>query len=55
MQQKKNTVLNPSSIQIDFEKATINAINNVFLQTLVRACQFRFAQNAWKKVLKNMV
>ena len=36
----------------DFEKAAINAINNVFLQTFVKGCHFHFAQNVWKKVTK---
>ncbi|CAF4475878.1 unnamed protein product [Didymodactylos carnosus] len=49
---QKNIVLSPSSILIDFEKAAINAINDVFPQTLVKGCHFHYAQNVWKKVKK---
>ena len=42
---QKNIALNPSSILIDFEKAAINAINNVLQQTLVKGCHFHFDQN----------
>ncbi|CAF0927876.1 unnamed protein product [Didymodactylos carnosus] len=31
---------------------TINTINDVFRQTLVKGCHFHYAQNVWKKVKK---
>ncbi|CAF0781643.1 unnamed protein product [Didymodactylos carnosus] len=37
---QKSIVLNSSSILIDFEKAAINAISDVFPQTLVKGCHF---------------
>ena len=40
------------STLIDFGKAAINAINNVFRQTLVKGCHFHFARNVWEKVTK---
>ena len=46
----KNTVLNPSSILLDSGKVAINAINSVFLQTLVNGCHFHCSQNVWQKV-----
>ena len=49
---KKNIVLNPSTILIDFEQTMVNAINNAFPQALVKGCHFHFAQNVWKKVKK---
>ncbi|CAF4328575.1 unnamed protein product [Rotaria sp. Silwood2] len=49
---KKNIILNPSSILIDFEQGMINAINDIFPQASVKGCHFHFAQNIWKKVKK---
>ncbi|CAF0728593.1 unnamed protein product [Didymodactylos carnosus] len=49
---QKNIVLSLSSILIDFEKAAINAINDVFPQTLLKGCHFHYAQNVWKRVKK---
>ena len=46
----KNISLNPSSILIDFEQATINAINDVFPQASVKGCHFHYAKNVWKKI-----
>ena len=46
----KNISLNPSSISIDFEQATINAINDVFQQASVKGCHFHYAKNVWKKI-----
>ena len=43
-------MLSPSSILIDFEKAAINATNNVFPQALVTGWGFHFVQNVWKKL-----
>ena len=45
-----NISLNPSSILIDFEQATINAISNVFSQASVKGCHFHDAKNVWKKI-----
>ncbi|CAF1547332.1 unnamed protein product [Didymodactylos carnosus] len=49
---QKNIVLSLSSILIDFEKAAINAINDVFPQTLLKGCHFHYAQNVWNRVKK---
>ena len=40
MQQKECIALNPSSILLDFEQGMINAIDDVFSQTLVKGCHF---------------
>ena len=45
----KNISLNPSSLLIDFEQATINAINDVFPQASVKGYHFHYAKNVWKK------
>ncbi len=42
---KKNITLKPTSILIDFEQSAINAINEVFPNTSVKACHFHYAQN----------
>ena len=47
---QKNISLNPSSILIDFEQATSNAINDVFPQASVKGCHFHYAKNVWKKI-----
>ncbi|CAF4167833.1 unnamed protein product [Rotaria sordida] len=49
---KGNITLNPSTILIDFEQCMINAINDVFPQTLVKGCRFHYTQNIWKTVKK---
>jgi hypothetical protein len=49
---KKNITLKPTSILIDFEQSAINAINEVFPNTSVKACHFHYAQNIWKKLKK---
>ncbi|CAF3341244.1 unnamed protein product [Rotaria socialis] len=50
--EEKNVILKPSSILIDFEQSSINAINEVFPSTKVKRCHFHYAQNIWKKLKK---
>ena len=45
----KNISLNPSSILIDFEQATINAINDVLPQASVKGCHFRYEKKCMEK------
>ena len=46
----KNISLSSPSILIDFEQATINAINDVFPQASIKGCHFHYAKNVWKKI-----
>jgi len=43
-------VLLPKLCIVDFEKAVINSLSNVFVGTRVRACWFHFNQNLFRKV-----
>lgn len=40
----------PNEIQVDFEIATIKAIENLFPNCIVKGCLFHFTQAIWRKV-----
>lgn len=42
--------LNPIDVILDFERASINAVNNVFKDAAVHGCFFHFCQNIWRHV-----
>lgn len=42
--------LAPSRVSVDFERASINAIQSVFLDAEVHCCLFHWGQAAWRKV-----
>ena len=52
---EKKIVLNPKSILIDFKQVVAKAINDVFLQTSVKACHFHFAQNVRRRIKINVI
>ena len=47
---EKKIILNPKSILIDFEKAVVNAVNDVFPQMSVKICHFHFVPNIWTRI-----
>jgi hypothetical protein len=42
--------LNSKCIITDFEKATINAVSNIFLQYIQKGCIFHLGKNLWRKI-----
>lgn len=45
-----NIELSPEIIQIDFEKAVINAVSQIFPNSSIRGCYFHFTQAIWRGV-----
>ncbi|RVD90514.1 hypothetical protein TUBRATIS_31300, partial [Tubulinosema ratisbonensis] len=45
---KKQTLKSPKYIILDFEKALINSIKNVFTDSKVNLCLFHFGQSVWR-------
>ena len=48
-----NLVINPTIIQVDFEKAVINTISEVFPLASIRGCYFHFTQSIWRAVQRH--
>ncbi|XP_049886684.1 uncharacterized protein LOC126381225 [Pectinophora gossypiella] len=46
---EKNPDFRPTNFKIDFEKAAINAINEIFPEAVVNGCFFHYSQAIWKK------
>jgi len=42
--------LNPTSIMLDYEQATINAVKKVLPQTEINGCFFHFCQSIWRHI-----
>ena len=45
-------ILKPKLVMLDFEQATINALNFHFPGVLIKLCFFHFSQNVFKKIVE---
>lgn len=48
------TLVAPSHVMIDFEKASINAVREAFPESTVHGCFFHFTNNLWKNFEKRI-
>ena len=48
-----NLEIRPTVIQVDFEKAVINAIGHIFPYSSIRGCYFHFTQSIWRAVQRH--
>lgn len=42
--------LNPTDYMVDFERAAMNAIHEVFPDSEIHGCHFHFTQNVWRHI-----